>query len=246
MNSRRLVVGVIGGDKNMEAGIQFGEEVTRRGWILLTGGELLPSQHVQPRGEVKEAAMLGAVKGSGGAERARLIGILPGHGAGGHQWRRPSISSLFINTSLAHNVRNVINALTPDVLVAFGGSRGTLAEIAFALAAGRRAYVHSGFARLAKHFEEFYSSASHDSAVITTYLAEPLRVFPDAARDVRELREHLSSFFRLGPPHVLDSVELASQIATNTAVHGPTGFPGLPHERGSKQEFERIVLEMSQ
>ena len=38
MAKRRLIVGVIGGDFNMSPGEEFGREVTRRGWILLTGG----------------------------------------------------------------------------------------------------------------------------------------------------------------------------------------------------------------
>jgi len=34
-------------------------------------------------------------------------------------WRRPSARRLFLDSGLSHNIRNVINGRTPDVVVAF-------------------------------------------------------------------------------------------------------------------------------
>jgi predicted Rossmann-fold nucleotide-binding protein len=122
---RRLIVGVVGGDDNMRGGEELGREIARRGWILLTGGQLMERSLVEATGAVKDAAMLGAVAADDGA---RLAGILPSILI---KWRRPSARRLFLDTGLPHNVRNVINGRTPDVVVAFGCSQGTLAEIAF-------------------------------------------------------------------------------------------------------------------
>src|SRR6202035_5244467 len=122
---RRLIVGVIGGDDNMRRGEELGREIARRGWILLTGGQLLERSIVVPRGAVKDASMLGADSAeteSGGALAARLVGIIPSKTV---QWRQPSARRLFLHTGLPHNVRNVINGRTPDIVVAFGGRGGT-------------------------------------------------------------------------------------------------------------------------
>jgi predicted Rossmann-fold nucleotide-binding protein len=142
----------------MEPGEELGREVTRRGWILLTGGELRQRVDVlRNNGEVKEAAMIGAAAAQREGLAARLIGILPDRPAAGKPcWHRPSQHRLFLGTGLAHNIRNVINGRTPDVLVAFGGSRGTMAEMAFAIAAGRQVLVHRGFARLLRNFDAYF------------------------------------------------------------------------------------------
>jgi SLOG cluster4 family len=93
----------------------------RRGWILLTGGQVLERAAVEPTGAVKDASMLGAHAAAG--EGARLVGILPAKTV---RWRRPSARRLFLDTGLPHNVRNVINGRTPDVVVAFAAARGLL------------------------------------------------------------------------------------------------------------------------
>jgi hypothetical protein len=51
MAERRLIVGVIGGDLNLSSGEELGKEVTRRGWILLTGGKVRERFLVEPKGE---------------------------------------------------------------------------------------------------------------------------------------------------------------------------------------------------
>jgi SLOG cluster4 family len=150
----------------MRRGEELGREIARRGWILLTGGQVLERSVVEPIGAVKDAAMLGAdgaeresmrgadtaeservlgadaAEGEGhGSVAARLVGILPSRTV---QWRRPLARRLFLDTGLPHNVRNAINGLTPDIVIAFGGSQGTLAEIAFAKAASREVIFYAG------------------------------------------------------------------------------------------------------
>src|ERR1700694_4185391 len=141
ISQRRLIVGVIGGDKQIRPGEELGRVIAGRGWILLTGGQLLERSVVERRGEVKDASMLGAAAAAG--EGAGLVGIIP---ASPVHWRRPSARRLFLDTGLPHNIRNVINGRTPNVVAAFGGSQGTLAEVAFAtrIFSSVRSMIRSG------------------------------------------------------------------------------------------------------
>ena len=84
-------------------------------------------------------------------------------------------TSLLIHTGLEHNIRNVINGVTPDVIVVFGGSRGTLAEAAFALAAGKKLLFFSGqdgggVVRLRKNFEKYFKKDSMHQDYMNTLL----------------------------------------------------------------------------
>jgi uncharacterized protein (TIGR00725 family) len=175
ISQRQLIVGVIGGDDNMRRGEELGREIARRGWILLTGGQVLERAVVEPTGAVKDASMLGADAAAG--EGARLVGIIP---ASTIQWRRASARRLFLDTGLSHNVRNVINGRTPDVVVAFGGSQGTLAEVAFAKAAAREVIYYAGLERLRRNFEKYFGKGSAHTHK-ETYFEEPLRTYPEAS-----------------------------------------------------------------
>lgn len=244
--TRRIIVGVIGGDQNMQPGVELGREVTRRGWILLTGGQLRQRDDVARSGEVKEAVMLGAAAAEREGLTARLIGILPDRQqAGRPNWHRPLPHHLFLSTGLAHNIRNVINGRTPDVLVAFGGSRGTLAEMAFAMAAGRQVLVHRGFARLLKNFDAHFGPKAEPKHRMD-YLAAPRRIYPEAAQSVDELLSLLHQMFAAGAPAEADAVDLAERIAATTQAGDASQFPGLPHEADSIERFERILWEISQ
>jgi predicted Rossmann-fold nucleotide-binding protein len=200
-------------------------------------------------GEVKDAAMLGAAEAERTGTMARLIGILPEHKQDwktpiAARWNRPSPYRLFLQTGLAHNVRNVINGRAPDVLVAFGGSRGTLAELAFALSAGRKVFVHRGFKRLSKNFDKYFSPDAKECHR-ETYFANPLRLYPAAAPSVEELLARLRAIFAHRASPEVGAINLAKRIADTTDVDDRTGFPGLPHEPDAKECFERIVAEMS-
>lgn len=240
--SRRLIVGVIGGDHNMDLGQKFGGEVTRRGWILLSGGEARPRADIL-RGEVKDAVMLGAAEAEGARSPARLIGILPSREAEKPCWRRPSRHRLFLDSGLPHNIRNVINGRTPDVLVAFGGGCGTLAEMAFALAAGRPVFVHGGFERLRKNFEAYFGPDA-EPAHREIYLAAPMRIYPCA--EVAELLAGLRQMFEEGPSPDVEAFALAERIAATIRVGAGAGFPGLPGEPDATERFARIAAEISQ
>jgi len=113
---------VIGSGREHE---QRAEEVGRllaeRGCTVVTGG----------LGEVMAAAARG-VKSAGGT----TIGILPGVSrVDANEWIDHAVA-----TGIGH-ARNLAVAASGDVLIAVGGSWGTLAEIGLAMRLGRRVVV---------------------------------------------------------------------------------------------------------
>jgi uncharacterized protein (TIGR00725 family) len=236
MPERCLVVGAIGGDRQRSLGVAFGTEVARRGWILLSGGDVADSD------EIKNATMLGADSAERQGAVARLVGILPSKS---EHWRQPSLRRLFLETGLPHNVRNLINGVTPDVVVVFGGSRGTLAEAAFAKAAGRPLIFCNALRRLKKNVE-FYFGVGTDKTDTKIFFDEPLKVFPNAfataqtsAGLLASLRHTLVTAADVALGQVIDAV-------ASYPVIGPrTGFPGLPNTPRSREQFDATIRRIS-
>jgi uncharacterized protein (TIGR00725 family) len=115
-------IGVIGGSEASPDVLMLAEQVggliARTGSVLVCGG----------LGGVMEAAARGA-KSEGGL----TVGILPGPGraeANDH-------IDVAIATNMGH-ARNAIIAHTCDSLIAVGGRYGTLSEIGFSLALGKK------------------------------------------------------------------------------------------------------------
>jgi hypothetical protein len=115
-------IGVIGGSEASNDILAQAEEVgrliARSGSILVCGG----------LGGVMEAAARGA-RSEGGL----TLGILPGPSK--------SYANSYIDVAVATNMghaRNAIIAHTADVLIAIDGRYGTLSEIGFSLALGKR------------------------------------------------------------------------------------------------------------
>jgi SLOG cluster4 family len=178
---RRTIVGVIGGDKQMASGEALGRLIAEHGWILLTGGQVLPRRTVEQKGEVKDASMLGAAEAR--PRTARLIGILPAKPPNDSVcWKRAKSGRwLFLHSGQPHYVRNIINGRTPDVLVAFGGSSGTLAEIVFAKTGGRPLLFFPGsLKRLKRNFRENLRQEPNASDNLKTYFTLPLEAYPEA------------------------------------------------------------------
>jgi uncharacterized protein (TIGR00725 family) len=132
MNDRKLLpvgegvlrsVSVIGdgsvppGSELYEVAFQVGKLIAEKGFVLICGGMF----------GVMEGACKGA-KAVGGF----TVGILPHY-----EFQSNPYVDLKIPTGLAHG-RNVIVAASSNLVVAVGGSYGTLSEIAFALKLGRR------------------------------------------------------------------------------------------------------------
>lgn len=253
---RRPIVGLIGGDRQPAPAHALGRELAARGGIVLTGGGAADSD------EVKDQAVRGARAGRAPGGPGGAVGVLPFRGtvaAGGPppapRWEL-SDGLVLLHTGLPHTHRNVINGVTPDLLVVFGGSSGTLAEAAFALAAGRPLLFFGGapgepaVARLRRNFE--LHLAADDAPAAADYLARPLafwrgRFGPEVtAHTLRQrLGEHLrdASDWPHGPAalaaHAIALCEAAG------ACDAPTGFPGLPADPVAVERFEREVDRLS-
>jgi predicted Rossmann-fold nucleotide-binding protein len=150
MHKRQIIIGAFGGDRQKSVGEEFGAAVARAGYILLTGGDIRDCD------EIKNATMIGAARSEDQDRKvvARLIGILPD---GPREWLHPCHTRLFLKTGLPHYVRNVINGMTPDVIVAFGGGPGTLAEVAFAKAAGKEVIFYGALKRLNRDLRKYFN-----------------------------------------------------------------------------------------
>jgi uncharacterized protein (TIGR00725 family) len=119
--TRRYVAVVGSGDapgEEVEVAEAVGRGVAERGAVLVCGG----------LGGVMEGACRGA-KAAGGT----TVGILPGSNRG--------TANEFVDVAIPTGLGEARNALvvrTADVLIAVGGSWGTLSEIALALRTGTR------------------------------------------------------------------------------------------------------------
>lgn len=123
-NKRMIIIGVMGGHladgRTLSLAEDLGRYIAGHGYVLLTGGG--PG--------VMEAASRGA-HDSGGL----VIGMLPSDRAHPKKGYPNKYVDIPIYTGM-QDARNVINAKTPDVVVALEGSYGTISEIALALNAG--------------------------------------------------------------------------------------------------------------
>ena len=117
----RPIVAVVGEaatePERWEIARELGERIAKKGWIPVTGG----------LSGIMEAASRGAAE-AGGA----VVGILPQ----GSTEAANKFVTVPIATNMGH-ARNVIIAHTADMMVAVGGSLGTLSEIAIARKIGK-------------------------------------------------------------------------------------------------------------
>jgi hypothetical protein len=143
----------------------------------------------------------------------------------------------------------VINGVTPDVNVAFGGGAGTLAEVAFAEAAGRVLFFHKAIKRLRENFEKYFGPRAPKTNV-DTYFREPLLAYPEIGGKQWTANELMLLLARVlhRERDMLDDADalVARCLAAGSVVSRTTGFPSLPGNPASTERFEHLVREMSQ
>jgi uncharacterized protein (TIGR00725 family) len=152
--TRAPVVAIVGPGagataRECETATELGELAAREGWILVTGG--------RPAG-VMQAAMRGA-KSVGGFS----LGIIPSSDA-----RDAAPECDAVVASGLGEARNVLVALSSDVVIACGMNAGTASEVSFALAA------HRGVVLIAPdpHVSEFFQRIGGPLVSIAANAAE--------------------------------------------------------------------------
>ncbi len=120
---RAFIVGVMGGGKADNLGIQLayelGKLIAQKGWVLLNGG--------------RDAGIM-AASARGASENGGItIGILPDD----HTGHASDHVQIPICTGMG-SARNTINVLSSDIVIACSGGAGTISEIALALKHGKR------------------------------------------------------------------------------------------------------------
>ena len=237
---RRQIVGVIGGDKEVapSEAREVGAAIAEAGLILCTGG--LPG----PGGAVKNLSMSGAV---GAVSDARTIGFLPA-GSGfqpeGHPFQ------LYVQTNLSSTGRNAFTGLTPDAMIVFPGSRGTLTEMAFAWARATPLWLWRSRDFLRGKRRRHQTPQDHGGTVFDQ-MTDALAILPPDhahAYSVDVLAEALEQALDKAPDADRRPVDLVRAIIARldgTSTDHETGYPGRRDDPISKRWFESEVLRIS-
>ncbi len=119
----RVIVGVMGGGEGASAQAvrdahRLGELIAEAGWVLLNGG--------------RDAGVMDASAAGARSRGGLVVGVLPGRDKG----RASAHLDICIVTGLG-DARNVVNALSSDVVIACAGGEGTISEVALALKNGK-------------------------------------------------------------------------------------------------------------
>lgn len=237
---RQRIVGVIGGDEEVapSEACEVGAAIAKAGLIICTGG--LPDSG----DAVKNISMCGAV---GAVSDARTIGFLPG-GSGSQPARHPF--QLYVQTNLSSTRRNGFTGLTPDAMIVFPGSRGTLTEMAFAWARGTPVWLWRSRDFL-RDKRRRHQTRQDRRGTVFDQMMDALAIFPpgharaysidklDAALD-QALDQALDA--DLSPPDLLRAI-IARLDGTSTDCE--TGYPGRRDDPASKQWFEGEVIRIS-
>lgn len=163
---RSWIIGVMGpgikaSEQDRQNAYELGRLIAENGWILLSGGRRIG---------VMDAVSKGAKKAGG-----LTIGILPDRNRDGAS----EALDIAILTNMG-SARNVINALTSDVIIACGMETGTASEIALALKEGRPVVI---------------LAANEDAKLFFRKLRPELVRLTDTPEEaVREVRQILKTF----------------------------------------------------
>lgn len=243
---RKSIIGVMGGDSTVGAqesdAKRVGEFLTLGQSIVLSGGCGIKEEGV------KNAAMIGARNRSQERSPARLIGILPS--APPRKWDETQDRCLFLWTGLNHKERDAINGVTPDALIFFAGSSGTLCELAFALQAKKPVLFWQAAQTLQKKFKEHIGDGEVDGYLMSALTACKSKLCPvpgvahnTSAPELRETLERGLASAQDFNGNIREMVREANRRAGDPSR--ATGFPGFCEDRDSKERFERIVARIS-
>jgi predicted Rossmann-fold nucleotide-binding protein len=237
---RRHIVGVIGGDEEVAEAdaLEIGAAIAGAGLILCTGGYPGFGQ------AVKNVSMRGAVAA---AADARTIGFLP---TGDRCMDYNRDHHLYVETRLTSTRRNAFTGLTPDAMIVFSGSRGTLTEMAFAEARGTPVWFWHSLNFLRRKRRE-HQTRSDDRGTVYDQMRDALEILsPEYASqyDVERLSHSLDALLERAIDTAKSPDTLISDLIeklTGVWTIEPTGYPGRRDEASSKDRFEADVLRIS-
>jgi len=247
----------MGGDMQPSDAREIGTAVAQLEQILLTGAPIGDGRSQRVHRAAMHAAWL--------TGRARLIGILPRRGQADPEPGAPAPGAVdpeergdryfetirgtkgfYFHTGMENEERDSITGLTPDVLIFLRGSAGTLCELAFAAAAGRRTYFVNCAAFLREKLQ-----AAPSAATINLTFAKALRhchLVNGRTLSVNELKDRVVERLATAEDWRGSLREMVAEAVKTAAAEGlgrETGFPaGIGQDE--KREFERRVLEMEQ
>jgi hypothetical protein len=229
---------VIGGDQDAAEpeAFEFGRAIVGAGMILCTGGRPLSGQ------AVKDVSMRGAVMDAD----ARVIGFLPEHVTPPDE---DHDHHLFVKTGLPSTGRNAFTGLTPDAMIVFNGSRGTLTEMAFASARGTPLWLwHSrGFLRDKRR----HHAVNRDGrGSVRDQMMDAREILPTSEAGNYSV-EVLDAALDVALEHAQDAdtspLDVVRGIVKRTGLttQDRTGYPGRRDRPSSKDWFEQAVLRIS-
>ena len=232
------IVGVIGGGSVDEAtqrlATRIGDAVVRAGCILMTGGD--------PAGVgkgVKDLALRGAVAAARPDRPAGLIGIIPDGSRSVRLASRGPVHALAVVTGASNWERDVLTGFLPDVLIALPGEKGTLAELAYALRAGRPIVFVKSWKALK---DELAAHPAHVRKVIAK-LGEPEFGPTELARNLATL---FASRKRRPATRILETATPAAAVKAALALRraNPVSTPRFPKlQRNPIRDLENELLQ---
>jgi predicted Rossmann-fold nucleotide-binding protein len=237
----KVVIGLMGGDQQSPDARRIGAAIAQLGHILLTGAPV-GDEFSEP---IHRAAMHAAWL----TGRARLIGILPR----GYQGRRgdrcfqaiQGATGFYFHTGLDSEERDSITGLTPDSLIFLRGSAGTLCELAYATAAGRRTYFFESSAFLRAKLKAAGTVKKID---LTFAKAQKhCSLIEGRSISVCELKERVRERLATAKDWEGDLCEMVMEVVSTATAEGlaqETGFPACTGPPDHKREFERHVLQL--
>src|ERR1051325_2202163 len=222
MRNNKLIIGVLGPTRNIrnidprgtitKLAQQVGQEITKKGQVILTGGESnssIPSA-------IKSAAMEGARIAGSQSQPARLISVLRAGIFNLVYHSTPACSSLIINTALGDE-RNFINGYVPDAVIAIHGGAGTLSEITFANAVGTPIVFlqMDGIVDTLAALRQAPVNGSGNAASLTDILELTRKQFPFF--DIDKVSEETLRLINGSPSNISDSPQSAVEMAMSAA-----------------------------
>jgi predicted Rossmann-fold nucleotide-binding protein len=240
--ARKPIIAVIGGNKAspeiLKAAEHIGRAVVRADAVLLTGSQPIKGQ------DVKQAAMLGAVSSTMPAPgHVRFIGVLPKREL--PQYDLEPTTQRLIQTKSSSGRRNPINGMTADAAIVFPGGSGTLAELAFAIVAGRpRLFIGAVAAlcaalpqqRFRELLEEGFGFLADRSIVDRQQITTELQALERKVDACLSAAEDKTCIAAVDAAMARSVVEAAIALIPANVLDLESGYPGLSFD--DKTKFE--------